>query len=141
MQGVSGSIDISGLGSKMDVGKNRSMALHAHVVDVGVFLIGWDDTVRISVPAGEHVVAIWATLTRKKHQGLSHARLWVGEGQAVGITWRMPITIFGCGAIVGQAHGDPSGWAAADQGATPAELGPCKLTMSQGDASALPGGV
>lgn len=128
-------VEIIGLGSGMGMGKKPSSVLRAHVVGIGVFLLDWKEPMRIALPAGDHVVAIWARLARKKEQGLSHAQIQVASGQVIGVTWRMPATLFGHGTITPHQPAPTARRAGQDGMAPPSSNGPCALTIGG------PGGV
>ncbi|WCO65534.1 DUF2510 domain-containing protein [Iamia majanohamensis] len=131
-------IDILARGATLSLGIKHSVAVRAHVAGVGVFNLAWKEPVRIPVPPGDHVVAVWATLVRKKHQGLSHARLHLDPGQSVGLTWQMPDTLFGTGTILATAVGPPVRLAYPDAEPPPADWGPCKLVPPHGAEPLVP---
>lgn len=128
---MDGALDILAKSASIGGGSSSS-AVRAHVVGQGVFTLRWNQRVRIAVPPGEHWVAIWTQLVRKKHQGLSHAAVHVAAGRVVALQWQAPYTLFGSGAITLLPFGPAIGPAAADPGPPPPDLGPCQLTVSAG---------
>lgn len=136
-------IDIFAKGSALSLGIKHSVPVRAHVAGVGVFNLAWKETLRIEVPAGDHAVAVWASLVRKRYQGLSHARVHLDPGQSVGLQWQMPDTLFGTGPIMATAVGPPARGAYPVAEAPPGDWGPCKLTPPHGveQLVALPAGA
>lgn len=128
-------------------GGASSSAVRAHVVGQGVFTLSWNQRMRIVVPPGDHWVAIWTHLVRRKHQGLSHAVVHVDAGRVVALQWQNPYTVFGTGAITLLPFGPATGPAPADREPAPPGLGPCQLTVTAGhgaralDDGELPGGA
>lgn len=131
-------IDLYAKGSQLSLGIKHSVAVRAHVSGVGVFHLAWKEVVRVPVPAGDHVVAIWATLVRKRFQGLSHARLHLEPGQSVGVQWQMPDTVFSAGTILATSVGPPSRLAYPDTTAPPADWGPLRLSPPHGVEALVP---
>ncbi len=131
-------VDLYMKASNLNFGIKHSVPVRAHVAGVGVFRLPWKKVVRIPVAPGDHVLAVWATLVRKPHQGLSHARVHLEPGQSVGLQWQMPDSIFGSGAFVAKALGPPLLLADLDVEPPPPEWGPCRLFPPHGVEALVP---
>lgn len=125
-------LDIRAKSASIGPGGHSSADVRAHVVGLGVFTLRWNERVRIVVPPGDHWVAVWARLVRKRHQGLSHATLHVEEGRVVAVQWQAPFTLFGSGEIALLPFGPAAGPAAQAADRPPRGLGPCNLTVAPG---------
>ncbi len=121
-------IDIQAKSASLNLGIKHTVPVRTHVVGIGVFDLAWNERVRVPVPAGDHLVVVWAKMLRNPTQGLSHATLHLEPGQAVGLQWRMPGSLFGSGAMQTSAGDPPVRYAQPLSDPPPATSGKARLS-------------